>query len=267
MYKLGFIGTGNMGSALLRASLVNTSADEILISNKPMDRAEQLAAQLGCTAGDNCQVAGECEYIFLGVKPQMMAQLMEEIAPVLRAREDRYILVSMAAGMTISSISEMVGAPCPVIRIMPNVAASVGEAMTLLAANELVNDGEISEFCDKMAGAGRFDKIAEGLIDAGSAVSGCGPAYVYMFIEAMADGAVACGLPRDKALEYAAQTLLGASKLMLESGRHPGELKDSVCSPGGTTIAGVGALEAAGFRGAAMEAVKAAYRRTLEIGK
>ncbi|MCD8146036.1 MAG: pyrroline-5-carboxylate reductase, partial [Clostridiales bacterium] len=168
--------------------------------------------------------------------------------------------------LTIARIREMAGGDYPVIRIMPNTPASIGEGMILYAA-EGVTEEERDRFLYNMAAAGRFDALPESLIDAGSAVSGCGPAFVYPFIEALADGAVACGLPRDKAQEYAAQTLVGAAKLVLESGQHPGALKDAVCSPGGSTIAGVRALEQRGFRSAATEAVVAAYEKTKALGK
>lgn len=266
-YKFGFIGTGNMGSALARGAAEKVPAGEIMLSNKPMDSAKKLASELGCASGDNCSVAENCKYIFIGVKPQVIESLFTEIAPVLAARQDRFILVSMAAGVKIERIRALAGIDCPIIRIMPNVAASVGEGMILMSSNSLVDECETDEFCICMAGAGRIDRIDEKFIDVGCALSGSGPAFVFMFIEALADGAVNCGLGRASALEYAAQTLLGSSKLLLESGRHPGDLKDAVCSPGGTTIAGVGALEAAGFRGAVMDAVKAAYERACELGK
>lgn len=265
MYQLGFIGTGNMGGALVRAACASVPTKEILLANKPKEPAERLAAELGCAVGNNCDVAKKSKYIFLGVKPQVMKELLSEIAPILKERKDRFLLVSMAAGIKISAIEEMVRIECPIIRIMPNIAALVGESMLLFTANGGVTKEEVQGFRDSIKGAGRMDEIAEELMDAGCALSGSGPAFAFLFLEAMADGAVACGLPRDKALNYAAQTLLGSARLMLESGRHPGELKDAVCSPGGTTIAGVGALESAGFRGTVMEAVKAAYGRAREL--
>ena len=149
---------------------------------------------------------------------------------------------------------------------MPNTPAAIGEGMILYCA-EGVEPEEKTAFVDVMQAAGSFDELSESLIDAGSAVSGCGPAFVYPFIEAMADGAVACGLPRAKAQLYAAQTLVGAARLVLESGDHPGALKDAVCSPGGSTIQGVRALEQNGFRSAVMEAVIAAYEKTVALGK
>ena len=211
-------------------------------------------------------MAEQCDLIFLGVKPQMMGALLAELAPVLSARQDRFVLVSMAAGLTIGTIRAMAGGDYPVIRIMPNTPAAIGEGMILYCA-EGVEPEEKTAFVDVMQAAGSFDELSESLIDAGSAVSGCGPAFVYPFIEAMADGAVACGLPRAKAQLYAAQTLVGAARLVLESGDHPGALKDAVCSPGGSTIQGVRALEQNGFRSAVMEAVIAAYEKTVALGK
>ncbi|MCD8077391.1 MAG: pyrroline-5-carboxylate reductase, partial [Lachnospiraceae bacterium] len=175
------------------------------------------------------------------------------------------LLVTMAAGLTIADIQRMAGGAYPVIRIMPNTPVSIGKGMTLACASPEVNQKQLQQFDQIMSATGRMDYIAEHLIDAASALSGCGPAYVYLFIEALSDGAVECGLPRAKAIDYACQTLIGAASLVQESGRHPGALKDAVCSPGGTTIAGVHALERAGFRSAAMDAVKAAYDKT--VGK
>lgn len=261
----GFIGTGNMGGALAKAA-VKTLRSAVVLSDKAEDKAAALAAELGCQSESVARVAETCDYIFLGVKPQIMKLLFEEIAPILANRKDNFVLVSMAAGVEIESIRRMAGADYPVIRIMPNTPASVGEGM-ILYATAGVTEEETDIFCQAMAQAGRLCPLAENLIDAGSAVSGCGPAYVCLFIEALADGGVACGLPRQQALELACQTLLGTAKLVQQTGQHPGALKDAVCSPGGSTIAGVTALENGGFRAAVMNAVCDAFFRTQELGK
>ena len=266
-YTFGFIGTGNMGGALAKAAAVSLPADQILLSNRTAAKAEALAAQLGCQAASVEAVARNSRFIFLGVKPQMMAGLLQEIAQSLTQREDRFILVTMAAGLTMADIQRMAGNAYPVIRIMPNTPVAVGCGVTLYDATEDVTEAELAEFCTGLAAAGTVDHLPEKLIDAGSALSGCGPAFVCLFAEALADGAVACGLTRKQAYAYAAQTLMGTAKLMLETGAHPGAMKDAVCSPGGSTIAGVRALEQGGFRAAAMNAVEAAYRRTKELGK
>lgn len=262
----GFIGCGNMGGALARAASAKVSGDSLLLANKTHAKAERLAAELGGRAVSNAEAAKKAQVLFLGVKPQMMADMLAELAPVLARREDRFLLVTMAAGLTIQRIREMAGGSYPVIRIMPNTPASIGAGMILYTCDGVTKEEEAA-FLDVMSGAGRFDPLPEHLIDAGSAVSGCGPAFVYLFVEALADGGVLCGLPRAKAQEYAAQTLMGAARLVLESGQHPGALKDAVCSPGGSTIAGVRALEEGGLRAAAMNAVIAACEKTKELGK
>lgn len=266
-YIMGFIGAGNMGGALASAACRGNGAENVVICDKDTNKADSLSKKIGCAAVDNETVIRECKYIFLGLKPQIMASGLSEIAPLLEERSERFILVTMAAGLSISAIAEMTGSKYPTIRIMPNIPASVGEAMILYTACPGVTAEEKAEFIRIMASAGRLEELPESLIDAGSAVSGCGPAYAYLFIEALADGVVECGLPRDKAIILAAQTLLGSARLLLESGCHPAELKDAVCSPGGTTIAGVHALENGGFRAACMDAVVSAYKRTLELGE
>ena len=265
--KFGFIGTGNMGAALAAAAVKGIGGDNVLLANRTAEKAAALAESLGCVAGSNARVATECDLIFLGVKPNMMAGLLETLAPVLASRKTPYTLVSMAAGLTISRLQEMAGCKAPIIRIMPNTPCQVGDGMILYVASPEVEQPVLNDFLQGMAPAGRFDALPESLMDAGSAVSGCGPAFVYLMIEALADGGVACGLPRQKAQDYAAQTLLGAAKMVLETGKHPGALKDAVCSPGGSTIQGVRALEENGFRTAAFEAVIAAYNKTKELGK
>ena len=263
----GFIGTGNMGGALAKAAAKALDPKGIFLSNKTAAKAENLAKELGCQAVSVDAVAANCGYIFLGVKPQMMKDLFLQIAPILKARVDRFILVTMAAGLTMADIQAMAGGDYPVIRIMPNTPVAVGKGVVMYDATENVTKEALATFCDSMRFAGLLDPLPEKLIDAGSAVAGCGPAFASLFMEALADGGVACGLPRAKALEYAAQMLLGTAALALETGEHPGKMKDAVCSPGGSTIAGVRALEQGAFRAAAMNAVEAAYARNKELGK
>ncbi len=262
MTVLGFIGTGNMGGALARAAAKGDS--RLLLANRSPEKAAALARELGAEAADNLKVVREAEFIFLGVKPQVLPALMESIKGELAARKSPFVLVSMAAGIPIARLRELAGGDYPVLRIMPNTPAAIGEGMILYAGAGLSAEDE-ERFLLAMKGAGRFALLEERLIDAGSAVSGCGPAFVDMFIEALADGGVACGLPRAKALELAAQMTAGSARLVLESGRHPGELKDAVCSPGGTTIQGLRRLEASGFRGAIIEAVIAAYEKNSKL--
>lgn len=259
----GFIGTGNMGGALAKA--VAKSGCEVLLSNRSPAKSEALRSAIGGTVCDNETAARQSDYLFLGVKPQMMADMLRPLQSVLAARKTPFVLVSMAAGLTINAIREMAGGDYPVIRIMPNTACAVGQSMTLYCCADNVTDEQRNEFLRLMAHSGAMEELEEHLIDAGSAVAGCGGAYACLFMEGLADGGVAIGLPRAKALRFARQMLLGTAALAMESGDHPGVMKDAICSPGGTTIAGVRALEARGFRSAAMEAVIAAYERTMEL--
>ena len=259
--KYGFIGCGNMGGAL--AAALSKKTTDILLSDRP-ERAAQLAAELGCAHGTNSEAVA-CQRVFLGVKPQMMADVLWDLKSDLAKRKP--LLISMAAGLTIERIEIMAGCRLPIIRIMPNTPVSVGKGVILYCCNDLVDDATLADFLSDMQYAGTLDPLDEKLIDAACAVSGCGPAFVYMFIEAMADGAVASGLPRDKALKYAAATLAGAAEMALVTQQPPQILKDAVCSPGGSTIAGVRALEGRGFRGTVMDAIIAAYRRNVELGK
>lgn len=260
--KYGFIGCGNMGGAIARA-LSKTTTD-IMISDRS-GKANTLAEELQLTYADPMSVATSCDRIFLAVKPQLMKDALAPLQKYLRVYKP--VLITMAAGLEISRIQELAGAELPVIRIMPNTPVQVGKGMTLYCCNDLVDEALLEDFLDDMAFTGHTDQIPEHLIDAAGVVSGCGPAYMYMFAEALADGAVACGVPRAKALEYAAATLAGAGEILLQTGEHPGKLKDNVCSPGGSTIAGVNVLEQRAFRGAIMDCVKAAYMRNQELGK
>lgn len=262
MATLGFIGTGNMGGALARAACKSVPSDQVFLANRTVEKAKALAEELDCRVADNEAIAQSADLIFLGVKPQYMAEVMAEICPILEKRESRFILVSMAAGLTIPRIRELAGKDYPVIRIMPNTPAAIGEGMVFYDCSENVTKTEEKVFLESLADAGRLAPLADKLMDAGSAVAGCGPAFADLFIEALADSGVACGLPRALALESAAQMMLGTAKLMLETGKHPGQLKDAVCSPGGATIQGIRALEEAGFRGAVMDAVIAAWEKS-----
>lgn len=267
MSLFGFLGCGNMGGALASALAKSIESNRILLCDANKDKACELSERLGANVADAKSIAEKCDFIFIGVKPQGFGELFSEISPILKNRSDKFVLISMAAGISISAVEKYAGCNASVIRIMPNTPVSVGEGVVLFAANDSVSSQQLAEFKSAMAFSGMLDEIVEEKIDAASALSGCGPAFVYMFAEALADGAVECGLPRDKAMIYASQMILGSAKLLLESGKHPGQLKDSVCSPGGTTIAGVHALEDGSFRASAMNAVKQAYMRTLELKK
>lgn len=262
---IGFLGCGNMGGAIARAVCKAADPQNVYLANRTAAKAEALAAELSCNTTTNAEVAGRSDLIFLAVKPQMMEALLAPLKFTLNERPSRFILCSMAAGLSIARIQEMAGEDYPVIRIMPNTPASVGEGMIQYCSSNVTAEEE-EAFRKIMAPAGRLDAVPENLIDAASCVSGCGPAFAYLFLEALADGGVACGLPRDKALAYAAQMLAGSARMVLETGAHPGALKDAVCSPGGSTIQGVRALEKGGLRAAAMDAVLAAYEKTQELG-
>ena len=239
MLRLGFIGAGNMGGALALAA-AKKEGNSILLSDKIPGKAEALAERIGGSAVSNAEIAERADYIFLGVKPQMLTETVGEIRDVLKKRSDRFVLVTMAAGTSIEKISVLTGAEYPTIRIMPNTPVSVGEGMVLYTSGFGVTAEEISAFLSAFSEAGRF-------------------------AEALADGGVACGIPRALALELAAQMIYGSAKLLLESGKHPGELKDAVCSPGGTTIQGVRALEEGAFRASVMNAVIAAYEKNFDL--
>ncbi len=272
MFKsIGFIGTGNMGSAVATAAVKSGRAESILLANKTMAKAEKVAAELKASGtameirtAANSEIAQKCDLIFLGVKPQMMTDMLAGIQTELAERDDRFVLCTMAAGLTCEHIAELAGGTYPVLRIMPNTPASIGHGVIQYCGKN-VSEEELSELQTILTPAGQVVRVEERLIDAASAVSGCGPAFAYMFAEALADGGVACGLPRAQALTFAAGMLEGAAELLLESGKHPGELKDAVCSPGGSTIQGVRKLEEAGFRGAVIDAVIAAYEKTLSF--
>ena len=260
--KYGFIGCGNMGSSLVRALYKSTT--DIAIADFS-EKSKEFAAELGILHTDNAALVEKCDRIFLAVKPHILASCLAPLKGLLA--EKKPLLISMAAGVEIAQIEAMLDVKLPIIRIMPNTPTAVGKGTILYCRNELVSDEMLADWLADMAPCGIVDALQENLIDAASALSGSGPAYMYLMIEALADGAVACGLPRDKAMAYAAATMEGAAQMYLTSRAHPGELKDAVCSPGGSTIAGLRVLEEKGFRSAAMECVVAAYNKNKELGK
>ncbi|GBU28733.1 pyrroline-5-carboxylate reductase [Treponema sp. R8-4-B8] len=265
MSIISCIGSGNMGSALMSAA----KGADIYITDVDLEKAKTCAAALGAKLlSTNIEAVQKGDIIFLAVKPQVLQQVLAEIAPIANQRLNSNrapVFVSMAAGWSIAKIQSILGAKMPVVRIMPNTPALIGKGMIALSASPEVSAQSVSELEKILGGAGIIDKIDERFMDAVTGLSGSGPAFVYLFIEALADGGVRAGLPRDKALRYAAQTVLGSAAMVQETGKHPGELKDMVTSPGGTTIAGITALEAGAFRGTVIKAVEAAWKRSLEI--
>jgi pyrroline-5-carboxylate reductase len=271
------IGSGNMGFALMHA--IAEIYDELKIdiaigfADAEGEKAKAAAAAIGAAVyASNAEAAEKGDFIFLAVKPQVLENVLTEIAPVLKRRIEANtgpVLVSMAAGWTIGKIQAFTGGgkTVPVARIMPNTPALIGKGCIALTASPEVSTDKAAALETMLKGAGMVDQLDEKYLDAVTGLSGSGPAFAYLFIEALADGGVLAGLPRDKALRYAAQTVYGAAAMALESGKHPGELKDMVCSPGGTTISGVSALEAGAFRASAIQAVEAAWRRAVELGK
>ena len=261
-FQAGFIGTGNMGGAL--ATAVYKSDNSLALYDADIKKAEGLRETLKeATVCDVKDLASGARFVFLAVKPNIIRTVAAGIKAYLNPET---VIVTMAAGVSLAELTETVGCD-RVIRIMPNTPAAVGEGMILYCTAAGVTEADEAAFLELMKNAGVVDKLEEKLFDAAAALSGCGPAYVYMFAQALADGAVACGVPRDKASVYAAQTILGSAEMLLKSGKHPEKLKDEVCSPGGTTIEGVLALEKAKFRSGAANAVVAAYQKTAKLKK
>lgn len=264
-FQAGFIGIGNMGGALAQAVIRSVGAENVAASDKNAEKLGAFCERYGCTALDNAALIARCDTVFLGIKPQFLAAFAAEAGEALRARGDGFTLVSMLAGTPIRRLQDAFGGELPVIRIMPNTPAAVGEGMILYTPGEGVSEGAVAVFRDLFRFAGKLSELPERLIDAGCAISGCGPAFVYLFADAMADAGVALGLTKKQAVAYAAQTLRGAAEMMLESGKSPSDLKDDVCSPGGSTIAGVKALEKDAFRHAVIDAVMEAYKKTVQL--
>ena len=254
--KLGFIGTGNMAGAIIggiiRAGLV--SPEEIIGSDVSEAGRRKVRETYGIhVTAENQEVAEQAELLFLSVKPQFYADV---IAQIRESVKEEQIVITIAPGKTVAWLEEQFKKPIKIIRTMPNTPAMTGEGMTAVCPNSYVQDLELSYVLRILNTFGKTEVVAEHLMDAGVSVSGSSPAYVFLMIEAMADAAVAEGMPRQQAYRFAAQAVYGSAKMVLETGKHPGELKDMVCSPAGTTIEAVRVLEEKGFRSALMEAMK-----------
>ncbi len=262
MVKIGFIGCGNMASAMIGGILEKGlyPREEIIVSNKTKEGAARSAGKFGVKATlDNREVAQGARVLILSVKPQFYEEVLTQISPCLTSG---HLLVGIAPGKTIQWLKEHCTGQVPsVARMMPNTPAMVGEGMTAIAAEDDVDPKDLELLCTLAQSIGISQVIPERLMDAAGAVGGCSPAFVYLFIEALADAGVAEGMPRPMAYRFAAQAVLGSARMLLETGKHPGELKDMVTSPGGTTIQGIRALEKYGMRSAVFEAVAACVEK------
>ncbi|MCM1266923.1 MAG: pyrroline-5-carboxylate reductase [Bacteroidales bacterium] len=263
--KIGFIGLGNMARAIIGGMLREGIAakEDILGSAKTQKTLDAVREEYGIgVEASNRQVAAAADVLILAVKPQFLEDVIGEIRDAVK---DGALVISIAAGKTLSWLAQTFDRPLGLVRCMPNTPALVGEGCTGLCADDIVTKEELAYSLRLMGSFGKAILVEERLMDAVGAVSGSSPAYVFLFIEAMADAAVAAGMPRGQAYEFAAQAVYGSAKLVLETGKHPGELKDMVCSPGGTTIEGVKVLEEAGFRGAVMDALLAAVEKSRRL--
>ncbi len=268
MYEAGFIGCGNIGSVLAAVAAKSVGGSHIMTADHNDYKVERLRRDYGTVPASDKEVAAQSRFIFLGVKPQVMRRAVGEIQETLdkRGAQDRFVAVTMAAGFRMEWLSEMLGG-CPVIRIMPNTPAAVGSGVIPYCVNELVTEEDENAFLRLLRPAGMIERVDESKMDMACAVTGCGPAFVCMFLEAMIDGAVRCGLPRKQAKLFALQTIEGTAKLALEMERDPAELRADVCSPAGSSIEGIAVLEERAVRSAVIDAIQAAYLRTVELGK
>ena len=263
--KIGFIGCGNMAQAMITALVKSKiiDANQIIVSNRSKDILEKMNKEHGINiASNNIEVAEKCDIVIIAVKPHLYEMVMKEIKDSVS--KDK-IFVSIAPGKTMEFLEAHLGADTKILRTMPNTPSMVSEGMTAICPNQNINSEELELLIKLIESFGAVEIIEEKLFDAVVAVSGSSPAYVFMFIEAMADAAVLQGMPRAQAYRFAGQAVLGSAKMLLESQMHPGELKDMVCSPGGTTIEAVAVLEEKGMRSAVIEAMRKCSQKSKEM--
>ena len=263
--KIGFIGCGNMATSIIKGIIRKQiiDAENIIASAKTKATLDRVQKELGVKVStDNLEVTENSDILVLAVKPQYYPEVIAQIKDVVRKEQ---IVISIAPVKTLDWLQEQFGGSVRLVRTMPNTPALVGEGMTGACRNEFVTDEDYATVLQILGSFGEVETIPENLMDVCVSVSGSSPAYIYILIEAMADGAVADGMPRAQAYKFAAQSVLGSAKMVLETGKHPGELKDQVCSPGGTTIEAVRVLEEKGFRSSVIEAMKACVRKARGI--
>ena len=259
--KTGFIGCGNMASAIIGGILssgISTPEDLVASDSSPAAR-ERIVKELKISSASNRETAMQSDILFLSVKPQFYPDVISEIADCVRPET---VIVTIAPGKTLAWLREQFGRDLKIVRTMPNTPAMVKEGMTGVCPNAQVTEEDLARVMAILESFGKAEVVPEHLLDVVTSVSGSSPAYVFVLIEAMADGAVADGMPRAQAYKFAAQAVLGSARRVLETGRHPGELKDMVCSPGGTTMEAVRVLEEKGFRSAVIEAEKACVKKS-----
>lgn len=265
--SIGCIGCGKMGSAIMSGVLNNPAVDKVIVTDKHHETARTFAqahAQKVLAAQSNTEAA-EADVIFIAVKPAYVKEVLHEVCNKLT---DEKIIISMAAGVTLAQLHEYIGLERnpAIIRIMPNLPALIGESMTGVCSRNVPQES-VALALDLLNSCGKAEEVPESLMDGVTAISGSGPAYVFMFIEALADAAVRFGIPRKQAYIYAAQTVKGSAQMVLQTGTSPAVLKDDVCSPAGTTIEGVAALEKAGLRDAVIQGAVAAYNKSAAMSK
>ncbi len=263
--RIGFIGLGNMASAIIGGLLAKgvVAPADVIGSAKTEATRTAKAAELGiAVTPSNREVAEAADVLVLAVKPVFFDEVIAEVRDAVR---EGTLVISIAAGLTLAAIEGAFGKPVRLVRCMPNTPALVGAGCTAVCPGPRASAEDEALALQLMESFGTAMVVPERLMDAASAVAGSSPAFIFMFIEALADGAVAAGMPRAQAYEFAAQATLGSAKLLLETGQHPGALKDMVCSPGGTTIEGVRALEEGGMRAALMGAVDACVRKAKQL--
>jgi pyrroline-5-carboxylate reductase len=265
--RIGFLGAGQMATALAKGWLAaGLSRADCIQAGDPLSGARDKFHDItqARVSADNRQIVASSDVLILAVKPQAMASLLADIKPVV---SPHHLIISIAAGVTLSQLAIVLGANRRIIRVMPNTPCLLGASASGFSPSDAATPEDIALVQKLLDAVGRAFRLPEHLLDAVTGLSGSGPAFVYVMIEALSDGGVRVGLPREVATALAAQTVLGAARMVLETGTHTGALKDVVASPGGTTIAGLHALERGGFRAALMDAVEAATRRATELGK
>lgn len=264
MAKIGFIGMGNMGKAILQGALKEFQKEDLIFSAKTDETKKRVYEQTGVEYADsNAECANRCKYLILAVKPQFYEEVFKSIQYMLTPD---HVIISLAPGKTIAQLKAALGSDRRIVRVMPNTPAMIGEGMTGISCHmPEFTDIELGTLRKIFDACGKAEFVDEHLMDAVVCASGSSPAFVYMFIEALADSAVRYGMPRKQAYVFAAQAVKGAADMVLKTGEHPGVLKDNVCSPAGTTIAGVAALEEAGFRNAVLKASDAVYKKCTEM--